>query len=166
MLGATLMLIAVTAMPLRTVGQEQEHEKGHSRYKLIDMGTFGGPASNAIPFLNNSGTMIGGSATAVPAPPTTNPFGNGGFDGSVPFVFHTFEWKDGVVTDLGALLAATTTSAIPPRSMQAGRSLAIQKTELSIRYWALRRFVQLFGRRPNLGPGNAGRKPQPSERNQ
>lgn len=100
MLGATLMLMAV-AMPLRTVGQEQEHEKGHSRYKLIDMGTFGGPASNAIPVLNNKGEMAGGSATSVPGNPTL--FGNGGFDGSVPFIFHVFAWRDGDIIDLGAL---------------------------------------------------------------
>jgi probable HAF family extracellular repeat protein len=99
MLGATLMLIAVTAMPLRTVGQE--HEKGHSRYKLVDMGTFGGPASNAIPVLNNKGEMAGGSASSVPGNPTL--FGNGGFDGLVPFIFHVFAWRDGDIIDLGAL---------------------------------------------------------------
>jgi probable HAF family extracellular repeat protein len=102
----TIALLAVLAIPVHLAAQEQQEKKEkakHHHYKLIDIGTFGGPASNAVPFLNTGGTLIGGSATAVPAPPTTNPFGNGGFDGLVPFVFHTFEWKDGVVTDLGAL---------------------------------------------------------------
>jgi hypothetical protein len=101
-----LTLLTALSVPLRLAAQDKDDhndEHRHHHYKLVDMGTFGGAASNAVPFLNSRGTMIGGSATAVPVLPTTNGFGNGGFDGSVPFVFHAFEWKDGVVTDLGAL---------------------------------------------------------------
>ena len=49
-------------------------QRRHHHYKLIDMGTFGGPASNAIPVLNNKGEMTGGSATSVPVfrPPTAS----------------------------------------------------------------------------------------------
>jgi probable HAF family extracellular repeat protein len=87
----------------------------HHHYKLIDMGTFGGPASNAIPFLNKQGEMVGGSATSVPAPPIPpmNPYGNGGFDGQVPFIFHAFVWKDGKVIDLRALPPAEQNFSIP-----------------------------------------------------
>jgi probable HAF family extracellular repeat protein len=93
------MLLAL-AMPLPGAAAQKHHH-----YKLIDMGTFGGPASNAINYLNNRGEMVGGSATPVPAPPTMNPFGSGGFDGAgpVPFIFHAFLWKNGNVIDLGAL---------------------------------------------------------------
>jgi len=35
--------------------------------------TFGGPASNGIPSLNNRGIAIPGSATSVPAPPPATP---------------------------------------------------------------------------------------------
>jgi probable HAF family extracellular repeat protein len=110
-LVTTLFALAISAPVLA-----QEHDqssagetnrgvahKKHDHYKLIDMGTFGGPASNAIPFLNNKGEMVGGSATSVPAPPTMNPFGSGGDEGLVPFIFHTFVWKDGKVIDLRAL---------------------------------------------------------------
>jgi probable HAF family extracellular repeat protein len=85
----------------------------HHHYKLIDMGTFGGPASNAIPFLSNKGEMVGGSATSVPISPTTNPYGNGGGDGLVQFIFHAFIWKDGKVIDLRALPPADQNFSIP-----------------------------------------------------
>src|SRR6266852_4327571 len=102
----SMALFAALAVPLSLSARDHRGHNNspkHHHYQLIDMGTFGGPASNAIPFLNNSCTMIGGSATAVAAPPITNFYGNGGFDGFVPFVFHTFQWTDGAVTDLGAL---------------------------------------------------------------
>jgi probable HAF family extracellular repeat protein len=98
---ATATLLATLVMPALVAAQNASPK--HHHYKIVDMGTFGGPASNAIPFLNNKGEMVGGSATAVPASPTTSLFGNGGFDGSVPFIFHTFIWKDGKVIDLRAL---------------------------------------------------------------
>jgi len=85
----------------------------HHHYKLIDMGTFGGPASNAIPFLSNKGQMVGGSATSVPISPTTNQYGNGGGDGLVQFIFHAFIWKDGKVIDLRALPPADQNFSIP-----------------------------------------------------
>ena len=108
----TLLALAITAPVLaqqqhQSAAVEARHgvtAKKRHHYKLIDMGTFGGPASNGIPFLNNKGEMVGGSATLVPAPiPPTNIYGNGGFDGLVPFVFHAFLWKDGKVIDLRAL---------------------------------------------------------------
>jgi probable HAF family extracellular repeat protein len=112
-LVTTLFALANTAPVLaqeqrQIAGDETDHgvaAKKHHHYKLIDMGTFGGPASNAINYLNNRGEMVGGSATPVPAPPTMNLFGSGGFDGAgpVPFIFHTFLWKNGNVIDLGAL---------------------------------------------------------------
>jgi probable HAF family extracellular repeat protein len=102
-----LTLLTALSVPLRLAAQDnQDHKHKHHHYKLIDMGTFGGPASNAIPFVNNKGEMAGGSATSVPAPATTNRFGNGGFDGQVLFIFHTFVWQDGEVKDLGALSPA------------------------------------------------------------
>jgi probable HAF family extracellular repeat protein len=100
----TIALLAVLAIPVQLAAQEQQEKKEkakHHHYQLIDMGTFGGPASNAIPVLSNKGEMAGGSATSVPAPP--NLFGNSGFDGVVPFIFHAFAWRDGAVVDLGAL---------------------------------------------------------------
>jgi probable HAF family extracellular repeat protein len=98
-----MTLFAALAIPVRMAA---EH---HARYKLIDMGTFGGPASyvnapiNGVPALTGQGTTVGTSATSIPAPANINPFGCLGPDGTVPFIFHAFEWQNGVVTDLGAL---------------------------------------------------------------
>jgi hypothetical protein len=99
-----LTLFTAAAAPVQLGAQGNEEDKKHHKhhhYKLIDMGTFGGAASNAIPVLNNKGEMAGGSATSVPGNPTL--FGNGGFDGLVPFIFHVFAWREGDVIDLGAL---------------------------------------------------------------
>jgi len=71
---STIMLFAAPAIPIHPVAQEQQdNNHKHHHYKLIDMGRFGGPASNGIPSLNNRGIAIRGSATSVPAPPPATP---------------------------------------------------------------------------------------------
>jgi probable HAF family extracellular repeat protein len=105
-LAITVAVVTAMTIPTGLTAQDDAAKAKKAQrhhYKLIDMGTFGGPASNAIPVLNNKGEMVGGSATSVPVLPTTNPLGNGGFDGLVPFIFHAFVWKDGDVIDLGSL---------------------------------------------------------------
>ena len=76
------------------------------RYKLIDMGTFGGPQSylndgndgnNSATVLNNRGTLTGWADT-----PTPDPFPAFCFDEDC-FVAHAFQFHAGVRTDLGAL---------------------------------------------------------------
>jgi probable HAF family extracellular repeat protein len=78
-----------------------EARKTHHHYKLIDVGTFGGPASQySVPSsagLNNRGTATGVADTSIPDP---NPAPNCFFD---CYVDHAFVSKDGVTTDLGAL---------------------------------------------------------------
>ena len=94
------ILFAVLALSTRVSAQTHHH------YKLIDMGTFGGPVSSInIPVfggnLNRNGITIGWSATSTPASPTSNFLVCGGLDGVVPFITHAFQWN-GAVTDLGA----------------------------------------------------------------
>jgi hypothetical protein len=100
---ATIALFALTAA-FRLAAQDNKRH----HYQLIDMGTFGGPASfvnppfNGNPELSSRGVSAGGSATPVATTSISNLFVCGGLDGVVPNVFHGFEWQNGVVTDLGA----------------------------------------------------------------
>ena len=51
---AAVTLFAALAVPLQLAAQESHDQKPkHHHYKVVDMGTFGGPASNGIPFLSN-----------------------------------------------------------------------------------------------------------------
>lgn len=66
-----------------------------TRYRLIDLGTFGGPNSAEtveFPFVNNAGTVVGFADTANP-----DPFNPG------VFIPHAFRWQRGALTDLGTL---------------------------------------------------------------
>jgi probable HAF family extracellular repeat protein len=70
------------------------------RYRLVDIGTLGGPHSHgeingADVLLNNSGIVASWADTALPDP---NSPGCGDC-----FLGHAFRWKDGVISDLGAL---------------------------------------------------------------
>ncbi len=72
----------------------------HHRYKLIDLGTFGGPSSTFNSFsktLNNHGTAVGGADTPIP-----DPFAPNCFSASC-YVQHAFRWENGILTDLGTL---------------------------------------------------------------
>ena len=134
-----IALFAMLAIPLRLAAQGQKEAKGHHRYKLVDIGTFGGPASyinfpsgqNGFPAINSTGTAVGSSATPIPTTSTSNGYSCQGLNGTVPFVFHGFEWQDGVVTDLGSL-PGPTTATTPSRSMRKGRSQVYQKTVYTI----------------------------------
>jgi probable HAF family extracellular repeat protein len=70
----------------------------HPRYKLVDLGTLGGPqyydGFSGIPplLLNEQGTVIGGMDTAIPDPFCFN---------SDCLVSHAFQWQRGILSDLG-----------------------------------------------------------------
>jgi hypothetical protein len=60
-LGA-MAIFALVAIPAGLSGQEQGDKPKHHHYKLIDLGTFGGPASYVnfnTDVLNNRGTVVG-----------------------------------------------------------------------------------------------------------
>lgn len=73
------------------------------RYKIIDLGTLGGPISygsvNGYGFriLNDSGVVASYADLAVPDPNASF------FCYADCFQAHAFQWKNGVITDLGAL---------------------------------------------------------------
>ena len=71
------------------------------------MGTLGGAQSTVAGApLNNRGTLVGCADTSTPDPnyPNFNPFLSP--FGADPFIFHTFKFKHGSVTDMGALPGA------------------------------------------------------------
>jgi probable HAF family extracellular repeat protein len=91
-----IALLAALATPTQAAGQER------LRYKLVVSSTFGGPQSFFSGNISNHGKAVGVADTATPDPfyPNANPLI---FTFADPFVFHAFEWKNGVMVDLGAL---------------------------------------------------------------
>ena len=94
-LALTLALTAV--VPLQLAAQ-------HTRYRLIDLGTLGGPQSyvNIPPVsyakvLNNNGTVVGWADTSSP-----DPFPDFCFDEDC-FLAHAFLAQSDLKVDLGAL---------------------------------------------------------------
>src|ERR1700757_4100129 len=98
-------VVAALAMPVPPAVQEQQQQKKqHTRYKLIDLGTFDGPQSyvggggnGTSLVLNNQGMLIGSADTSAPDPYSPFCFND------ECFVSHAFQWKNGVMTDLGVL---------------------------------------------------------------
>jgi probable HAF family extracellular repeat protein len=104
---AVTLLVAL-AIPVQLVAQQP-------RYKLVDMGTLGGPQSylnngndgnNAFTALNNRGMLAGWADTSAP-----DPFPAFCFSDDC-FVSHAFQWQNGVRTDLGALTDGLSSAAL------------------------------------------------------
>jgi probable HAF family extracellular repeat protein len=111
---AAVTLLAALAIPVQLAAQGNKDKQKHHHYQLVDIGTFGGPASyinNRFSFgapnqINSHGTTVGAAATSIPSPGNSNTSICEGLDGTLPFVFHAFKWQDGEVTDLGSLPGA------------------------------------------------------------
>ena len=96
------LIISALALPLTT------HAGQHPRYKLVDLGTFGGPSSSftqLAKIINNQGAVVGGADTANPDPFTPNCLAPS------CFVQHAFKWQNGVLSDLGTLPGGSGSSA-------------------------------------------------------
>ena len=94
-------LIRIIAMTLLAVAMPVSLAAQNTRYKLIDLGTFGGPNGfvngPGVRDLSNSGIYAGEAETATPDPYA--PYCQNGDC----FVQHGQKWRNGVVTDLGTL---------------------------------------------------------------
>ena len=119
-----LVLLSVTAIPARSAGKDNQDKKpAHHHYKVVDLGTFGGPSSyfnslsvtdvflfgtvfyNIAQVRNSKGVFVGFAETSAPDP----------YPGFcyLPdcFVAHAFQWKNGIKTDLGALPGGASSAA-------------------------------------------------------
>ena len=105
--GITVTLLATIAISAGAAAQnptKQEQSAEHRRYKVVDLGTFGGPFSTVTGFshaLTARGTVVGGADT-----PDANPnpgCANNAQGGSDCNVNHAFLWHKGTLTDLGTL---------------------------------------------------------------
>ena len=117
---AALTLLAALTIPTYVSAQQP-------RYKLIDMGTLGGPRSylndgnsgnNAVNVLNNDGTLASWADTSLP-----DPFPNFCFNEDC-YVSHAFRWHDGNRIDLGALVESLSSQAnwLSPNGLIVGLS--------------------------------------------
>ena len=99
--GVMLLVISIL---LASRAFAQENSTKHPRYRLVDLGTLGGPHSygsvngDGFQLLNNSGVVTSSAELSTPDP-------NAAFGCANPecLQVHAFRWKDGVMTDLGAL---------------------------------------------------------------
>jgi probable HAF family extracellular repeat protein len=128
----TLFALAITA-PVLAQEQRQIADRGtgkevpakqHLHYKLIDLGTFGGPfsylaTSNGVfgpgminQVLNNQGTVAGWADTSALDPFASNPLGCFNPFGPDCFLPHAFQWQKGVLTDLGVFPGGDASDAV------------------------------------------------------
>ena len=106
LITAVALVAALIASPLSA--------QQRTRYKLIDMGTFGGPASEvnngnngsfSVTVLNNRGELVGWGETPPP-----DPFAPACLDEKC-LVVHAFQWRNGATTDLGTLPGGSSSQA-------------------------------------------------------
>jgi probable HAF family extracellular repeat protein len=101
-LFASLGLIAALVLPV--VSSAQEEKKEHHHYKLVEIGTFGGPISFLSgpeqQVLNDQGTFAVFANTATPNPNASCIIP---FNRPDCFVEHSAVWHNGTLTDLGVL---------------------------------------------------------------
>ena len=98
-------LFATLAIPVLVAAQEgtapeNENNARHHHYKLIDIGTFGGNTSSTqdeLQVLNSRGMVAGEADTSTLNHPNACIFCGSSF------ITHAFQWRSGLLNDLGAL---------------------------------------------------------------
>lgn len=110
------MALTLLSLPLHA------QQNASRRYRLFEVGTFGGPNSVYNVFsriATNRGVVVGAANTADP-----DPFAPSCFDSETCRVQHAWAWRDGTLADLGALPGrySSYTTAINSRGMIVGLS--------------------------------------------
>lgn len=129
LLTAAVMFAAIY-LPIHLNAQQAQRlqNKEHVRYKLIDLGTLGGPQSwgdhgHDAGNINNSGVAVGVAETNIADTnyPNFNPLSF--FQD--PLVYHAFKANNGSLVDLGALPGNNSSSVnfITENGLVAGQSL-------------------------------------------
>lgn len=128
---AAITLLTAVVIPGSLVAQEDTIQQNtrHHHYKVVDLGTFGGPQSGTqdeLQVLNRRGMVAGGADTSIP-----NHTNACLFCGS-QFISHAFEWRNGVLEDLGALPGDNSSGAnwISDSGLIAGSSEAVSTDPL------------------------------------
>jgi probable HAF family extracellular repeat protein len=114
-IATMLFTLAISTAASAQDSVAEKRSTKHHHYKLIQMGTFGGPTSSidrpgGPPFnpfnriINSGGAVLGSGDTPIP-----DPFG---LDG--PLVNYAFRFQDGVQTNLGVLPQDPTVGAQTP----------------------------------------------------
>ena len=97
---AIALVVIAYALSLTAQTASGGQLRPHHHYKLIDVGTFGGPGGGIVypssRILNSSGEVIGASDTGIPDPFAPNCFLD-------CYVLNGWIWQDGVRTNLGTL---------------------------------------------------------------
>jgi hypothetical protein len=158
---ATVLLgigvMALSAAPLfppsliaQSPGDEHGREGARHRYKLVDLGTFGGPISYGFSMtgpgerhLNNAGTVSSYADFATPDPNAPDHC----FDPDC-LLAHAFRWRHGRLTDLGALDDRYNSAAgsINDRGWDTGQSqtgLVLDSPQIHAVLWKGRKIVDL-----------------------
>jgi probable HAF family extracellular repeat protein len=98
-----ITLAALLTVAIATPLAAQQQAAKHHNYKVIDVGSLGGPTSGFnfnSRIINRKGVAVGGADTGV-------------FDPNCGcYVSHGFRWEDGLLTDLGPLPGGANTFAI------------------------------------------------------
>jgi hypothetical protein len=101
-----IFLGSITVLLLASIPVPPQVAAHHSQYRVIDIGTFGGPSSgfndggngeNTVTILNNRATIAAAADTSFP-----EPFPGFSLTGGNNLV-HALKWQNGIKTDLGAL---------------------------------------------------------------
>jgi probable HAF family extracellular repeat protein len=102
---SALVLLATGLLAARAQPAAVDIPGTHHHFRMIDLGTLGGPSSSVSTepeqsVIDDAGTIVGGSETSVltPEPGCYNPIGNNDC-----LIIHAFSWEAGHLKDLGTL---------------------------------------------------------------